>query len=416
MKQVLYDLPEGWEWKTVERISSKIQYGFTAKACDVGNFKLLRITDIQNGKINWDLVPFVQLGQNDKKKYLLNDNELVFARSGATAGKSILMKNTPNNAIFASYLIRIVPQIDSINPKFLAYFFTSPMYWEAISNNVAGAAQPNINGTKLSELQIPTVAFLEQERIVTKLDELLPRINKAIELLRECLILMGKTYSSALEEAFNPLHALQNPLDGKYDLPEEWEWKTIENLCSKITDGTHNTPIYIEEGIPFLSVKDISKGFINFSNTRFVSSQTHKELYKRCNPELNDILYTKVGTTGIAKVVDTEQEFSLFVSVALLKPTKEINSYFFEYSLNSPRVYQQAQQRTRGGANKNLVLRDIKEMIIPLPPLSEQEKIVEKLDLLTSKHKQSKDGMNSKIKLLEQLKASILDTAFRGQL
>ena len=109
------------------------------------------------------------------------------------------------------------------------------------------------------------------------------------------------------------------------NLPEGWKNTTVENVCKKITDGAHKTPTYIEAGIPFLSVKNISKGIVDFSDTRFVSEREHKELYKRCNPELNDILYTKVGTTGIAKIVDTKKEFSLFVSVALLKPKSIID-------------------------------------------------------------------------------------------
>lgn len=193
-----------------------------------------------------------------------------------------------------------------------------------------------------------------------------------------------------------------------------WKKVTIDDVCHKITDGTHSTPKYTNSGIPFLSVKDISGKSISFENTRFISLEEHNVLIKRCNPELNDILYTKVGTTGIAKVVDIERDFSIFVSLALLKPNnKIIDSNFFEHVLNSPGVYKQAQERTRGVANRNLVLKDIKEMSFNLPvKVEDQVEIVRFLDKIL-------DEINNSILLLEEnlkhskaLMGSILDEVF----
>lgn len=161
-----------------------------------------------------------------------------------------------------------------------------------------------------------------------------------------------------------------------------WETKTLGELCRKITDGVHHTPKYTQTGIPFLSVKNLTQGVIDFSNTKFISLEDHKVLIKRCKPEMQDVLYTKVGTTGIAKIVDTDREFSLFVSVALLKPKHEIifNKYL-EHFLNSKFGRDQARKRTRGMANKNLVIKDISEITISYPvDISEQKRIVAILD------------------------------------
>lgn len=161
-----------------------------------------------------------------------------------------------------------------------------------------------------------------------------------------------------------------------------WETKTLGELCRKITDGVHLTPKYIESGIPFLSVKNLTQGIIDFSNTKFISLEDHKILIKRCKPEVQDILYTKVGTTGVAKIVDTEREFSLFVSVALLKPKHEvIFNRYLEHFLNSKLGRDQARKRTRGMANKNLVIKDIKEITISYPTdLFKQKQIVAIVD------------------------------------
>jgi type I restriction enzyme, S subunit len=165
-----------------------------------------------------------------------------------------------------------------------------------------------------------------------------------------------------------------------FDIPRSWEWTRLGDLCFTITDGTHITPQYTDKGVPFLSVKDVSSGKIYFSNTRFVTQETHAALCKRCKSERNDILLTKVGTTGIAVLVDTSREFSIFVSLALLKfATPEISPPFLVHLLNSPFVRKQSEDNTQGIGNKNLVLRLINLFMIPLPPLAEQYRIVAKV-------------------------------------
>lgn len=198
-----------------------------------------------------------------------------------------------------------------------------------------------------------------------------------------------------------------------YSLPDGWKKVCVDDICTKITDGAHKTPKYTDDGVPFLSVKDVNKGLIDFSNTRFVSQETHDDLYKRCNPERNDILYTKVGSTGVAKVVDTDREFSLFVSVALLKPKSElIDSKYFEYALNSPESYTQAQSLTRGVANRNLVLKDIKSITFNLAPFKEQKRIVEKLDALLTRIDTAIEHLQESVVLADALYASELNSVF----
>ena len=171
--------------------------------------------------------------------------------------------------------------------------------------------------------------------------------------------------------------------DVPFDLPENWEWVRLGDVCFTITDGAHHTPHYTEKGVPFLSVKDVSSGKIDFSNTRFISQESHNELCRRCKPESGDILLTKVGTTGIAVPVNTSREFSIFVSIALLKfSVSEILQPFLVHLLNSPFARKQSAENTQGIGNKNLVLRLINPFAIPVPPLAEQHRIVAKVDEL----------------------------------
>ncbi|MBD2014097.1 restriction endonuclease subunit S [Microcoleus sp. FACHB-53] len=158
-------------------------------------------------------------------------------------------------------------------------------------------------------------------------------------------------------------------------LPNGWRWVTLAEVCRDISDGTHFTPTYVSEGIPFLSVKDVRETGISFDDCRFITEKQHRELCKRCKPERGDVLYTKVGTTGIAKAIDIEREFSIFVSVALLKLRPDVIPEYMERVLNAPICRVQAAELTQGAANRNLVIQDIKRIVIPLPSLAEQKRI-----------------------------------------
>ena len=168
-----------------------------------------------------------------------------------------------------------------------------------------------------------------------------------------------------------------------HPLPRSWEWARFGDISYQITDGAHHTPTYVNEGIPFLSVKDMSAGRLDFSDTRFISREQHEELIKRCFPLRGDLLLTKVGTTGIPILVDTDEEFSIFVSVALIKfPLNHIHGRYLSLLVSSPLVKRQSEEGTEGIGNKNLVLRKIAAFVLAIPPLAEQHRIVAKVDEL----------------------------------
>jgi len=168
-----------------------------------------------------------------------------------------------------------------------------------------------------------------------------------------------------------------------YELPKGWMWATLDSISLQITDGTHITPTYTPKGIPFLSVKDVSSGQLDFANTKFISREQHQEYAQRCKPERGDILLTKVGTTGIAVEVNNDQEFSIFVSLALLKFSGlPLYTKYIEFVLNSPLMRAMSEAGTEGVGNKNLVLRKIRRFPVPLAPLPEQKRILERVGVL----------------------------------
>ncbi|MCR4913183.1 MAG: restriction endonuclease subunit S, partial [Lactobacillus sp.] len=154
-----FEIPNSWTWCRLGSICTEIMYGLSNSAETHGSYRFLRITDIQNGKVNWNKVPYTTT--DDCNKYLLKENDIVFARTGATVGKSYLIKDIPVESVFASYLIRIrlLPGIDA---NYIYDFFNSPFYWKQITDKAVGVGQPNCNGTLLQELLIPIPPLNEQ--------------------------------------------------------------------------------------------------------------------------------------------------------------------------------------------------------------------------------------------------------------
>jgi type I restriction enzyme S subunit len=160
---------------------------------------MLRITDIQDGHVDWQTVPYCVCA--DVEKYKLHNDDIVFARTGATVGKSFLIKDVPRNAIFASYLIRLRAKEGTL-PQFLYYFFQSPDYWDQIKGHAVGAAQPNVNGSKLAALKIPLPPLAEQKRIVKKLDALSDNVRKLRDLQTRQLADLKELKQAILREVF----------------------------------------------------------------------------------------------------------------------------------------------------------------------------------------------------------------------
>ena len=170
-----------------------------------------------------------------------------------------------------------------------------------------------------------------------------------------------------------------------FALPQGWVLTELGDLSLKITDGAHKTPTYVDEGVPFVSVKDFSGGKLDLTKTRFIPEAEHEVLYQRCDPRRGDILLGRIGTLGKAVLIDTDIEFSLFVSVGLIRfDDRNILPEFFRLLLNSPFVEQEFDRiKIGGGTHTNkLNLGDLHTVALPLPPLAEQRRIVAKVDEL----------------------------------
>lgn len=424
--EIPFDIPESWEWVRVGDVGSW-GAGATPSRSNPkfygGDIPWLKTGDLNDGYIT-EVPEFISEEALKKTSVRLNPmGSVLMAMYGATIGKLGILdiEATTNQACCACIPYSIIYN------KYLFYFLMGQR--RVYIKMGAGGAQPNISKDKIVNSLIPLPPLEEQKRIVAKIEELMPyveqydkayteveELNKKFpEDMQKSILqyaIQGKLVEQreedgTAEDLYKQIQEEKKKLikEGKikktkvlpeitedeipFDIPENWKWVRLGELLYKLTDGTHSTPKYTATGVPFISVKDISSGKMDFSNTKFISQEEHESLYKRCDPERDDILLTKVGTTGIPVIVDTDKEFSLFVSVALLKfNTELIYNKYFMYVIKAPVVQIQARENTRGVGNKNWVMRDIANTILPLPPLEEQKRIVEKIEEMLPHTKQ----------------------------
>ena len=168
-----FDIPDNWKWVRWGNLSFSIQYGYNAPALQKGRIRMVRISDIQNNAVAWNTVPYCNINEKDIPDYLLEVNDILFARTGGTVGKSYLVKEVPCESIYAGYLIR-TRYSSNLAPSYMKYYMESQLYWDQLKEGTTATAQPNCNGQTLSKMLIPLPPLVEQKRIVEKLDQLLP--------------------------------------------------------------------------------------------------------------------------------------------------------------------------------------------------------------------------------------------------
>lgn len=417
-----YEVPHNWKVVRVGEVGSWASGATPSRSHPEyygGSVPWLKTGDLNDGDIFSVSEAITEEGFQHSSVRLNPIGSVLMAMYGATIGKLgiLQIESTTNQACCACICY------EGMLNKFLFYYLLSQR--KNFIAMGAGGAQPNISKEKIINSAIPLPPLAEQKRIVAKIEELMPLVEQ-YTVKSEKLNSLNASFpelmkKSILQEAVQgrlvpqdtddePASVLlkkiadekkrlvrerkikkQKPLpeiteeEVPFEVPEGWEWVRLGTVLNLLTDGTHKTPHYVPEGVPFVSVKDMSSGKLSFSNTKFISETEADELNMRCNPEKGDILLSKVGTTGIPAPVDTDIKFSIFVSVALLKfNTDLINRDYLINVICSPCVQKQCADNTRGVGNKNWVMRDIANTMIPIAPLKEQERIVSQLKRILS--------------------------------
>lgn len=453
MKNILNKFDDKRELK---QLLKKTQYGFTASASEYGKYRLLRITDLKNGKVNWENVPFCD---GDCKKYLLKKRDIVIARTGNN--KSFLIEKVPENAVFASYLIRL--EVDKeLLPGYLYLFLNSYLFWSQVIKMQSGTAIPNVNAEKLKKLMIPYCSIKEQEKIIrgifdSNLNKEIIKVEKILKEKEELSneidnqkIFLSYLKQSILQEAVSGKLVPQNPKDesasellkkikkekeklvkeGKikkqkllppieddeipYELPKGWVWCGLGDVCKKIHYGYTASAIKNSDGIKLLRITDIQNHKVKWEQVP--SCQIKESEIDKYSLNENDILIARTGgTIGKSYLVKGVKVRSVFASYLIRAvPLINVNPNYLKLFLGSKLYWNQLFEGSMGTGQPNVNGVTLSKLKFSLPPLSEQKRIVAKVDELMKYCDELEGQIKDNKKGSELLMGAVLRESFEN--
>ena len=472
----VFKLPRGWEWSKLGSLSIDIHYGYTASAkhnCD--GIRLLRITDIQDDKVDWSTVPSCEIESEKAKNYLLENDDILIARTGGTIGKSYLVAQIDLKAVFASYLIR-VRKIESIYAPYTKVYLGSQLYWGQLYENSAGTGQPNVNATALKSLLFPIAPLAEQHRIVAKVDELMALCDQLESQTENSLsahqtlveVLLSTLTSSAdakefqsnwarIAEHFDTLftteHAIdqlkqtilqlavmgklvpQNPNDEPasklldritaekaqliadkiikkqktlpaisenekpFELPNGWAVCNLSSLIPQFQNGASSRGDKSGQDVIVLRLADIKNWQVSLQDTR--SIQIQEKSIARYSLEKGDVLIIRVNGSAdiVGRFITCHENFDAIYCDHFIRmrfPIECFSPAYLGLLGSSALIRNRISNLFISTAGQKTVNQShINSLIVSLPPLSEQERIVAKANQLMT--------------LCEQLKTLVSD-------
>ncbi len=342
--------------------------GFAFKSenyVDAG-IRVIRIANVQKGYIEDNTPAFYPADSEGLDKYMLEENDLLMSLTGNVGRVAILQKEMLPAALNQRVAcLRL--KTDKISKGYLFHILNSDFFEQKCIQSSKGVAQKNMSTEWLKEFSIPVYPEDQQNEITTILDYLRDIIDKR----KQELYKLDELIKARFVELFG------DPATN----PKGWDETTIGDECFYIKDGPHKSLSDIGKengGHPFISVRNIVNGYIDFSTARYISDEDYADAIKKCHPEKGDMLYSKGGTTGIAKLIDIDEEFANWVHVAVLKFDKsKLNGVFFENMLNGAYCYEQSQRLTKGIANRDLVLSAMAQIKMYRPPMELQEQFAD---------------------------------------
>lgn len=430
--EIPFEIPDGWVWTRLGNLCAAIQYGLSNSAEPKGSHKFLRITDIQNGMVNWDAVPFTST--SDPDVYLLKPGDIVFARTGATVGKSFLITETPYPSVYASYLIRI-RLLGDLPSEYIYQFFDSACYWSQITDKSVGVGQPNCNGTALKELFIPLPPINEQLRIIPTVRKLLKHVTKIDTEEKALMSIVTAAKAKILDLAIRGKLVTQNPDDepasallerirtekdelikqGKikrdkkesfifkgednsyyekigsvvqcidseipFEIPGSWAYERLGNICS-VARGGSPRPIknYLtddENGLNWIKIGDTEQGgkYIFSTKEKIRPDGLSKTRYVHCG----DFLLTNSMSFGRPYILKTDG--CIHDGWLVIGDVENVFDQDFLYCmLSSSAMYNALSSLAVGSTVKNLKSDSVKTLIVPIPPIEEQKAIATQVD------------------------------------
>ena len=359
-------MKEGWVYKKFSDVF-ELQMGKTPSRDNPlywkGQNTWVSISDLQNKYIDSSKENITDKAVSESNIKIVKKGTVIMSFKLSVGRCAIAAKDLFTNEAIMSF----TPIKEGVVLPDYIYYYLKGYEWTGANKAVMGIT---LNKKSISSNVFAYPPLSEQQRIVSELDLLSSIIEKKKAQLKE--------YDQLAQSIFYDMFG--DPVTNE----KGWEVKKLGEVCSKITDGTHDTPQRLDKGVKFITGKHIRPFIVDYDNSDYVSEEVHKEIYLRCNPEYGDVLYTNIGAgIGNAAINIVEYEFSM-KNVALLKLHKSIaDGFFIEFYLNNDKIKSAIIENfSNGGAQKFLSLKSIAKISVSIPPLSLQQSFASKIEAI----------------------------------
>jgi type I restriction enzyme, S subunit len=396
---------QGWEVKKISQLfdvkSSKRVHKSDWKSSGIPFYRAREVVKLaNNGTVANELFISSNLyNEYTKDKSVPKEGDLIISAVG-TLGECYLVKDS-DKFYFKDASVLWFANTGEANPNYIEYLFKSDLVRSQIMNGSMGATVGTLTISRAKDLEIPTPPLEEQKQIVAILDKAFEKIEKSKEIAEKNLKNAKELFESYLQEVF----------ENKGD---DWEEKTLNEIYD-VRDGTHDSPKYKEIGYPLITSKNLKKDLLNYDKIKYISEEDYFNINKRSKVDKGDILFAMIGTIGNPVVIENETNFAI-KNVALFKVPKNQNSYFLKYYLDSKFVVDKMKKEAKGTTQQFVGLGYLRNFKIKIPSSETQKQIVTKLSQLQEKTKKLETIYQQKLTNLEELKKSILQKAFNGEL
>jgi type I restriction enzyme, S subunit len=420
------EIPRSWRVSSIKRdayLKARVGWkGLTSdEYLDAGFAYLVTGTDFSGKFINWKDCHCV-----DERRYAddafiqLRNGDLLITKDGSI-GKLALVSNLDRPACLNSGIFLLRPS-PAVRAEFLYWVLQSKCFFEFCELSSLGSTIQHLYQSVFERFFFPLPSYEEQASIAGFLDRETATIDALVAEQEELIALLEEkrqaVVSHAVTKGLNPEVQLHDSgIQWLGHVPAHWTRCQLGRVCRSVSDGPHFSPTYVDEGVMFLSARNIRVDGWSLDDVKFISESDYNEFCRRVVPERGDVLYTKGGTTGVARVVDLDERFQVWVHVAVLKVDRGLaDPHYLAYALNSVGGYEQAQLLTRGATNNDLGLTRMVKIWLALPPLNEQRRIVSFLDQKLA----GLDGLVQNVcratDLLKERRSALISAAVTGQI
>ena len=439
--EIPFAIPESWQWERWGNLSYSIQYGYNAPAEETGDIRMVRISDIQHGDVLWATVPFCHINESEIDTYLLQKDDILFARTGGTVGKSFLVKDVPYPSIYAGYLIR-TRYSNMLSAQYMKYFMECELYWEQLRNGTIATAQPNCNGKTLAKMILPIPPYNEQIRIADKLNQVLEQVRRYGEsqdrldklniqihdLLKKSILqeaIQGRLVAQdASDEPASILlqrikeEKLRLVAEGKlkkkdvidstifrgddnkyyeqigknliditgdipFDIPSNWVWTRIGYLFAHNNGKQLNKGNSVGTLMEYITTSNLYWDGFRLDNLKIMPFEESE--IERCQAIKGDLLVCEGGDVGRSCIWTYDYPIMLQNHIHKLRAYLPLCTKYFFYIFYLYNLI--GLIGGKGIGIQGFSAKALHNTIIPLPPLNEQECIVKKIEIVFNKIK-----------------------------